>query len=198
MTQQARADRPDDSPRERIVASAYELFARRGIREVAVDDIVRDCGIAKATLYRHFRSKNQLALAFLERREQLWTQTAVEAEARRRGSTPVAHLLAIFDIFDEWFARDDFEACSFINVLVEMGSGSELGRASVGYLSNIRDVVQRLATDAGLTAAGEFAKSWHILMKGSIISAMEGDRDAAKRARRMAEGLIAAHQPAGG
>ena len=66
--------------------------------------------MAKATLYRHFPSKNDLVLAFLERREQLWTYGWVEQEARLRGGTPEAALLAIFDLFDEWFRRDDFEA----------------------------------------------------------------------------------------
>ena len=61
-------------------------------------------------------------LAFLEQREQLWTYGWVEAEARRRGETPEEQLLAIFDLFDEWFHRDDFEGCSFINVLLETGN----------------------------------------------------------------------------
>ena len=60
-------------------------------------------------------------IAFLELREERWTLDWVEAEARRRGTTPEEQLLAIFDLFDEWFHREDFEACSFINVLLEMG-----------------------------------------------------------------------------
>jgi AcrR family transcriptional regulator len=72
-------------------------------------------------LYRHFPSKTDLVLAFLQEREQRWTVGRVEAEARRRGSTPEGRLLATFDMFDEWFRRDDFEACAFINVLLEVG-----------------------------------------------------------------------------
>ena len=72
-------------------------------------------------------------LAFLEAREERWTLGWVEAEARRRGGTPEEQLLAIFDLFDEWFHREDFEGCSFINVLLEMGSahpaGSNPGRS---------------------------------------------------------------------
>src|SRR5213078_4269326 len=104
----------------RILTTAYDLFARRGIRDVGVDEVIEKAGVAKATLYRYFPTKNHLVLAFLERREDLWTKGWVEAEARKRAKKPEQQLLAIFDLFDEWFHRDDFEACSFINVLLEM------------------------------------------------------------------------------
>src|SRR3954454_10188556 len=107
----------ESTARERLVDAAYELFAQRGIRDVSIDEIVANSGVARATLYRHFKSKDELALAFLERREQRWTFGAIEAEARRRGETPEERLLAIFDVFHEWFHRSDFEACSFVNVL---------------------------------------------------------------------------------
>ncbi|WP_349904819.1 TetR/AcrR family transcriptional regulator [Parafrigoribacterium humi] len=171
--------------RERIVTSAYELFAKRGVRDVGVDELIHHSGVAISTFYRHFSSKDDLVLAFLARREQLWTLGLVESEARRRGQTPSGRLLAIFDVFDEWFQRDDYEACSFINVLLEMGSDHPIGRASIEYLSHIRDIIRRLGEEAGLRDLDDFVWSWHILMKGSIISAAEGDRTAALRARKM-------------
>src|SRR5215210_9407513 len=102
--------------RERILETAYELFSRRAIRDVGVDEVIKQAGVAKATLYRHFPSKDDLVIAFLERREERWTLAWVEKEARRRASTTEEQLLAIFELFDEWFHRDDFEACSFVNV----------------------------------------------------------------------------------
>ena len=176
--------------RERILTSAYDLFAERGIRAVGVDELIAHAGVAKATFYRHFRSKDDLALAFLERREERWTRGWVEAEARRRGSTPEEQLLAIFDAFDEWFRREDFEGCSFINVLLELGTTHAAGSASVDHLANIRTFVRGLAEEAGLRDPDSFARSWHILMKGSIVSAGEGDADAAKRAQRLGRLLI--------
>lgn len=181
-------------PRERILATAYDLFARRGIRDVGIDEIVERSGVAKATLYRHFPSKDALVLAFLERREELWTHGFVEAGAKKRGQTPEDQLLAIFDVFDGWFRSKDFEACSFINVLLELGPRHEVGKASIDYLDNIRGVVRSLAEEAGLRDVESFARSWHILMKGSIISATEGDVDAAKRAQAMAASLIEQHR----
>jgi AcrR family transcriptional regulator len=180
--------------RERILATAYELFSRRGIRDVGIDEVIQRAGVAKATLYRHFPSKDDLVMAFLERREERWTLAWVEAEAKRRGTTPEDQLLAIFELFDEWFHREDFEACSFINVLLEMGPEHRVGQASVRHLASIRSIVGRLADEAGLRDPASFAHSWHILMKGSIVAAAEGDAEAAKRARSMARLLIEEHR----
>jgi AcrR family transcriptional regulator len=192
MDTQQEAPAVDASARERILDTAYDLFAHRGIRDVGIDEIVETSGIARATLYRHFRSKNELVLAFLERREQRWTFGAVEAEARRRGDTPEQKLLAIFDVFDEWFQRPDFEACSFVNVLFEMRPWHPLGQASIQHLQNIRSMVEKLAREAGLRDPTEFTRSWHILMKGSIVAAAEGDALAATRAQELGALLLAA------
>ncbi|MEV6653486.1 helix-turn-helix domain-containing protein [Streptomyces sp. NPDC051219] len=185
---------PREQPRERILNTAYALFSQRGIRDVGVDEVIARSGVAKATLYRHFPSKNDLALAFLQMREERWTLGLVEAEARRRGSTAEEQLLAIFDVFGDWFRRTDFDACAFINVLLEMRPEHPLGQASIQYLDNIRSMVRGLAEEAGLEDTDSFARSWHILMKGSIVSATEGDMDAASRAQAMARDLIGRHR----
>jgi AcrR family transcriptional regulator len=186
---------PAQAARERILDTAYELFSHRGVHDVGIDELIERAGVAKATLYRHFPSKDELVLAFLEQREQRWTFGWVEGEARRRGETPEEQLLAIFDLFDQWFHRDDFEGCSFINVLLEFGDlDHPVGRASADYLENIRSVVRTLADEAGLRDPEAFALSWHILMKGSIVQAAEGDRDAAKRAQALGRLLIEQHR----
>jgi AcrR family transcriptional regulator len=179
------------SARERILDTAYELFSRHGTRAVGVDRIIAECGIAKMTLYRNFPSKDELILAFLDRRAERWTHEWLESEAARRGGNPAQRLLAVFDTFDGWFRQDDFEGCSFINVLLETADLEHpVGRASADHLENIRTVVRTLAGEAGLREPDEFARSFHILMKGSIVQAGEGDADAAKRARSMAADLI--------
>jgi AcrR family transcriptional regulator len=182
--------------RRRILDAAYELFSRQGVRAVGVDELIARAGVAKATFYHHFSSKDDLVLAFLEQREQLWTKDWVEAEARRRGARPEEQLLAIFDLFGEWFQREDFEGCSFINVLLEFGgaNGHPLGKESAARLENIRTVVRTLAEEAGLRDPASFALSWHILMKGSIVQAGEGDREAAKRAKALGRLLIDQHR----
>lgn len=180
--------------RERIMRTAYELFARRGIRAVGIDEVIARSGVAKATLYRHFRTKNDLVLAFLERRDQLWTRELLEAGSQRRGKTPEERLLAMFDVLDEWCRSDDFDRCTFINVLLEMGPDHPVGKAATGYLQHLRSIVSTRAEEAGLREPEEFARAWHILMKGSIIAAYEGDMDAPVRAKRMAADLIASHR----
>jgi AcrR family transcriptional regulator len=184
--------RPD--ARGRILESAYELFARRGVRGVGIDEVIADAGVAKATLYAHFPSKDDLVVAFLERREQRWTLGFVEAEARRRGTTPEEQLLAIFDAFDEWFRQDDFESCSFIRLLLEMGADHVAGRASIRHLDTIRSIVRTLAQEAGLRDSDGFSYSCQLLMQGSIVAAAAGDADAAQRAKAMAITLIEQHR----
>jgi AcrR family transcriptional regulator len=177
--------------RERILESAYELFSRRGIRGVGIDEVIEGAAVAKATLYRHFASKDDLVIAFLERREQVWTRGRVEAGARERGATPEEQLLAIFDVFDDWFREEAFDGCSFINVLLETADlGHPVGEASAAHLETIREILRGLAEEAGLRDPEGFARKWHILMKGSIVSAGEGDLDAAKRAQEMGRLLL--------
>ena len=119
----------------------------------------------------------------------------VEAGARSRGGTPEEQLLAIFDVFDGWFRREGFEACSFINVLLEMNDLEHpLGHASAEHLANIRAILRGLAEEAGLEDPDGFSRKWHILMKGSIVSAAEGDREAARRAREIALLVLDAHR----
>ena len=178
------------SARERILDASYELFSRRGIQAVGVNEVTERAGVAMATLYRHFPSKDELVLAFLALREQRWTKDFVEAGAMRRGSNPEERLLAIFDVLDEWFHRDDFEAGSFMKVLLELGPEHPAGGASVRHLEQIRSIVRRLAEEAGLHDTDSFARSWHILMEGSIVVATEGDTRAAQRGKSMARLLI--------
>lgn len=181
--------------RQRILDNAYELFSRRGIRAVGIEEVIATADVAKATLYRHFPSKDELVLAFLEQRELRWTRQLVEAGANERGTTAEERLLAIFDVFHDWFQQDDYEGCSFVNVLLETADRDHpVGAASVHYLENIRTIVRELAAEAELRDAEAFALSLHILMKGAIVQAAEGDRQAAQRAKAMAKLLLEQHR----
>jgi AcrR family transcriptional regulator len=180
--------------RERILETAYDLFSRYGTRAVGVDRIIAESGVAKMTLYRNFASKDELILAFLERRRERWTCAWLQAAVEERGATPAQRLLAIFDVFGEWFVRDDFEGCSFINVMLEVEDRAHPVRiASVQQLSEIRDFIIGLAEQAGIDETDHFARQWHILMKGCIVAAGEGDVRAASRAQELGSLLLAHH-----
>ena len=85
---EAARGRVNRNARERILAAAYDLFAHRGIQAVGIDAIIERSGVARQTLYRHFASKQDLVLAFLERREELWTKDWLQSEVERRSADP--------------------------------------------------------------------------------------------------------------
>ena len=186
------AHAPSVSARERIDHCAYELFSRRGVRAVGIDEVVERSGVAKMTLYRHYASKDELVMAFLQRREERWTRAWLQAEVERRGGSAADRLLAIFDVFDGWFRRRSFEGCLFVNALLEIEDRKHpIHQASREQLANIRSFLADLARDAGVPEPEPFARQWHILMKGSIVAAGEGDVDAALRAQAMGRLLLA-------
>jgi AcrR family transcriptional regulator len=192
MARQAAAVHRGRSGRDRILDAAYGLFSRSGVRAIGVDTITAEADVAKMTLYRNFASKNDLALAFLAMREERWTKGWVQAEALRRAGSPAGQLLAIFDLFDEWFERDDFEGCAFITSLLEFDDREDpVRRACVRHLATIRAFVSERAAAAGVADPQRFAGQWHLLMKGAIVARHEGDRDAARNARELGVLLLA-------
>jgi AcrR family transcriptional regulator len=183
---------PATGARTRILDAAYDLFSRRGIRGVGIDAVITESGVSRMTLYRHFRSKEDLVLAYLEQREVQWTRSWLQAEVERRADNPRARLLAIFDVFDGWFREPGFEGCAFVTVMLEHADDRDaIYHACNAYLANIRGFLHELARDAGIADPEAFSRKWHILMKGSIVSAGEGDQDAARRAQEMARLVLA-------
>ena len=184
-----------ESIHDRLLLAAAPLFTQRGIRQVTKEEVQRVAGVTGGEFDLEFSSRDDLATEVLERREQLWATGIVEAGARARATTPTGRLLAIFDVLDEWFHRDDYEALSRVDALLNMGREHPLGRANVGYLSEMRELAARLAEEARLADPVEFALSWHVLVTGAITNAIEGDDRAAARAKEMAGVLIAHHWP---
>ena len=178
---------------DRILSTAYDLFSRRGLRDVGVNELIESSGVAKSTFYRHFPSKDDLVLAVLARRDQIWFAEVV-AEAQSRSANPEEELLIIFDVFADWLGDGGYESNVFIKILMEMGPDHPLGRACVGYMARIRGHAQTLAEEAGLERSVDFARAWHLLLKGTVVTAMEGDPQAAELARSMARSLIERHR----
>jgi AcrR family transcriptional regulator len=181
--------------RERLLRTAYDLFSIHGIQAIGVDRIVAESGVAKTTLYRHFRSKDELALAVIERREEHWSRDWLQAEALARGHTGEERLLVLFDILAEWARRDDFEGCLFMNTLLEMRDhASPVALASSAALGHVRAFLRELAESVGVRDAGEFALWWQTLMWGAIVAASFGEPDAALGSREVAKLLLEREQ----
>ena len=180
------------NPRDRLVRTAYDLFRRHGIGAVGIDRIVAEAGVAKMTLYRHFASKQELVLETLELREQIWSRDWLEAEMSRRAERPEERLLAAFDVFDPWFRDEPYSGCMFVNCMFEArGLQNPIGAKSAEKIANVTEMLRLLAEQAGARDPDGLARDQQLLMLGSIVSAGAGDRDAAPRARNIAETLLA-------
>lgn len=107
-------------PRERILLAAHQLFYRDGIRATGIDKIITESGVAKVTFYRHFPSKNDLILAFLDYRHQLW-MAWFKAALERHGSGTKG-IKALPKAMAEWFSNPIFRGCAFINSVAELGA----------------------------------------------------------------------------
>lgn len=168
--------------RERILRAAYDLFTHHGVQAVGIERVITEAGISKATLYRHFKSKDDLVLAVLDLRQELWTEGWLVPETRRRAATPAEQLLAVFDAFDDWFRGGDYEGCFFVNTLLE-SHRDPIMAVSVAKLQNVRAYLETLAHAAGSPEPEVLASDWQLLMIGAIVAAVRGQPDAAARAR---------------
>lgn len=190
LTAQEKRARGD--ARTRILDTAYELFSRHGVRAVGIDRIIAEAQVAKMTLYHHFASKDDLIRAFLELRDERWTREWFQAEVERRAATPAEHAITVFDVFDAWFHRTDFESCPFLRTVLELGAESPVHADAIRFLDDIKGMLERYAREAGADDPEATAYQLQILMMGSIVSATRGDLDAAKRVRPIAEHVLAA------
>jgi AcrR family transcriptional regulator len=177
--------------RQRILETAYDLFSRHGFRAVGVDRIIDESEVARKTFYRHFPSKTDLILAFLDLRGQRWTHEWLEAEIYRLGSTPRERLLAVFDALDEWFHREDFESCGVLATLFEVRDPADpVYQSAARQLEEVRQVLLEIAKRSKTRDPESLASDVQLLMMGAIVSATREDLDAARRARELAVLLL--------
>jgi AcrR family transcriptional regulator len=171
--------------KQRLDEAAYELFSKKGIRAVGINEVIARSGVARMTLYRNYKSKSDLIAAFLDLRERRWTFEWLVAETTARQKTPRGYLLVIFDLFEEWFRENDFRGCPIINTLLESELEGPTHQAAVAKLTNVRKILEEWAIKGNLANAKNFARIWQNLMHGSIISARAGDVNAAREAKKI-------------
>ena len=170
------------TPKEKIERTAYALFTRHGVRAVGVDTIVARSGVGKMTLYRHYPSKDALALAFFERRfERFSRHWQAQVEALRL--PPREALLAIFDVLELWYRSPGYTGCPVVKAVLESRSDDRVYAGALRYFSSVRDFLRKLATQAAVRDPDALAAQWHILIWGSIVGARAKDLAAAVLAR---------------
>lgn len=185
------------SKRDQLIDTALDLFYREGFHATGIDRILSEAGVAKMTLYKHFRSKDALIEAVLQRRDEQfreWLMQYVESHA----GTPRDRLLAVFDANEEWFRRPDYRGCMFLNAAAEFAGNAQ-------PLARLADEHKRLLLGylRGLAAAGSFqnpdrlADLMLLLTDGAIGCALvSGDASWAEKAKDAAAILIDVDQNA--
>jgi AcrR family transcriptional regulator len=177
------------SARERLLAAANELFYNEGVHTVGIDRVIEHAGVAKASLYNTFGSKDELVRAYLEAR-----QASVEQRITRaveRYNTPRERLLAVFEGQGELFAQPDYRGCAFSRASAESRPGDLTEQASDTYRGWVRALLTELAAQAGAPEPEILARQLQLLYDGSGISArMDHDPAVAVAARAAAAALL--------
>ena len=171
------------SPRERLLKAADELFYGEGVNTVGIDRVIAHAGVAKASLYTNFGSKDELIRAYLERRHKSRRERIEQAIAVYE--SPRDKILAVFD------QLGDLRGCPFIRAGAEAPPGSPVEEANDAYRRWVRSLFQRLARDAGASDPATLAVQLQILYDGAAVGArMDRNTRAAKKARMAAASLV--------
>src|SRR3954451_14990194 len=147
---------PDEpkTGRERLIAAAIELFYRRGLAAVGIDQIIEQAGVTKTTFYKHFESKDDLMVAAVKRRDEWEKQAWARAIREVAGDDPARQLLGMFDVMDIWFHAPDYRGCMFINAAAEFPNRHDpVHQAAAAYKKPARDHWRNLAQAAGANPA---------------------------------------------
>lgn len=154
-----------------ILDAASELFYQQGIHAIGIDTVIDRAGVAKASLYRHFRTKDDLTAAVLRRRDERWRAWLAET-VEAHATTPRQKLLAVFDALDEWFASQDFRGCGFINAAAEFPAPDHPVRAVVkDHKRAVIRYLGDLAREARAQHPEVLASELFLLMEGAIATA---------------------------
>jgi AcrR family transcriptional regulator len=175
--------------RDRLLAAANELFYNEGVHTVGIDRIIERAGVAKASLYNTFGSKDELVRAYLETRQATVTQRIMQAVDRY--GTPRERLLAVFEGQGDLFAGPDYRGCAFARASAESHPGDQAERAAGAYRQWVRALLTDLAAAAGAAEPDVLARQLHLLYDGSSQSArMDHDPAVAVAARDCAAVLL--------
>jgi AcrR family transcriptional regulator len=184
---------PHPDLRSRILDAAAALFEQRGFAATGVDTIAAQVGVRSASLYRAVGSKDALIVAVLERWSERWQQR-ITAGLAARPENGRRRLLQLWDVLAEWFAAEDFRGSLITNAAVELRARPEHPAHQVvaAHRAWVQQVLEQLATAAGLADPPGAAEQLHLLVEGAIARAVSRQRDtAAASGRALAAALLA-------
>jgi AcrR family transcriptional regulator len=181
------------SPRERLLDAASELFYAEGVQSVGIDRVIERAGVAKASLYSTFGSKEELVRAYLDARHaRTLKRLRAAAEAVDR-SDPAQQILAVFDAQAEFFRAPDFHGCAFTAAAAEAPAGGRIDEAAEAYRRDIRGLFTELAAAANAPDPTLLASQLQLLYDGGGLAAnMDRNPSIAAPARAAAASLVAA------
>ena len=183
---------------ERIFDTARELFYREGIRAVGVDEIVTKAGVTKPSLYRSYKSKDELIAAVLREVEAgFWER--FEAAETLHPSDPKAQMVAYFQGLADRSDGDDYRGCNLSNAVVEYPDRQHAGRmVSQVHKQHLRERLQAKAAEMGATDPKALGDAMMLLVEGVFTSSQmfDGDDKPAKAVVGAVKALIAAYCPA--
>lgn len=177
---------------QRVLDAASRLFYAKGIHAIGVDAIAAEAGVTKKTLYDRFGSKDALVAAYLRARDRQW-RAFLCGYVAERGDDPARQLLDAFDALAAWSAEHSPRGCSFVNAHAELPDPRHDGhRAIVEQKRWMTGFFAERARAAGLRDPGSVADDLMLLYDGALVTrGMHTVDDAFRRARRLAEGVIA-------
>lgn len=179
--------------REVLVDTAIELFGEHGYHATGIDLILEKAGVSKKTLYRHFRSKDELILAVLKKYDGLFRNNFMR-QVESRAETPQDRLLAVYDVAAEWFEQNNFFGCMFINAIGEYSEGdTPIRQVCKDFKGLMRGYIEGLCRAAGVPDTAGLADELALLLEGAIVTAQVSQkrRQAAQVAKTAAAALIA-------
>jgi AcrR family transcriptional regulator len=144
------------------------LFAENGTGPTGVDTLIEAAGVAKATFYRHFRTKDALIVAWLQDPRARWFD-GLRAQAEARAENPVEVIPRLFEAVVEWLEADDFIGCPYLNTALEISDPSHPASQPIGeYLAEIERYLAERAAATGHPDSARVGRQLHALLAGSI------------------------------
>ncbi|NKB80527.1 MAG: TetR family transcriptional regulator [Nitrospirales bacterium] len=179
------------SKRTQLIETAIELFAKDGFHATGIDTIAERSGVTKKTLYTHFRSKEELILATLHHYADRFRNEFMR-QVDRQARTPKTRLLAIFDVAEKWFKKENFYGCMFINATGEYSKNdASIRHICIEYKRLMNGYIQELCQKFMAREPNKLAEEIALLLEGAIVTAQVSQQPtAAKIAKRVAAILI--------